>query len=126
LPPGGLTPMTFRVIPTDLGAAKIAAAIAADEQLAITQMAFGDGGGSETTPEPTQTELVNEVCRTTLNLLQKDHETENQFIAEGVIPPEIGGWFVREIGLFDDEGDLIYVANFPSTYKPATHENSRR
>lgn len=118
--------MTFRVIPTDLGAAKIAAAIAADEQLAITQMAFGDGGGSETTPEPTQTELVNEVCRTTLNLLQKDHETENQFIAEGVIPPEIGGWFVREIGLFDDEGDLIYVANFPSTYKPATHENSRR
>ncbi|ACZ76650.1 Tail Collar domain protein [Dickeya parazeae Ech586] len=111
---------------TNIGAAKLANATALGSHLAITQMAVGDGGGSLPTPTPAQTKLVNEKRRAPLNALSVDPQNTNQIIAEQVIPETEGGWWIREIGLYDSDGDLIAVANCADTYKPQLQEGSGR
>ncbi|WP_448622292.1 phage tail-collar fiber domain-containing protein [Dickeya fangzhongdai] len=111
---------------TNTGAAKLANATALGSHLAITQMAVGDGGGSLPTPTPAQTKLVNEKRRAALNALSIDAQNTNQIIAEQVIPENEGGWWIREIGLYDSDGDLIAVANCAETYKPQLQEGSGR
>ncbi|MCL6406662.1 phage tail protein, partial [Dickeya dadantii] len=111
---------------TNTGAAKLANATALGSHLAITQMAVGDGGGSLPTPTPAQTKLVNEKRRAALNALSVDPQNTNQIMAEQVIPENEGGWWIREIGLYDSDGDLIAVANCAETYKPQLQEGSGR
>ncbi|WP_042860033.1 phage tail protein [Dickeya sp. NCPPB 3274] len=111
---------------TNTGATKLANATALGSHLAITQMAVGDGGGSLPTPTPAQTKLVNEKRRAALNALSIDAQNTNQIIAEQVIPENEGGWWIREIGLYDSDGDLIAVANCAETYKPQLQEGSGR
>ncbi|WP_315707488.1 phage tail protein [Brenneria uluponensis] len=111
---------------TNIGAAKLANATALGERLALTQMAVGDGGGTLPAPDPTQTQLVNEQHRATINTLSIDPGNTNQIIAEQIIPENEGGWWIREIGLYDGDGDLIAVANCPETYKPQLQEGSGR
>ncbi|WP_038901389.1 phage tail-collar fiber domain-containing protein [Dickeya dadantii] len=111
---------------TNTGAAKLANATALGSHLAITQMAVGDGGGSLPTPTPAQTKLVNEKRRAALNALSIDPQNTNQIMAEQVIPENEGGWWIREIGLYDSDGDLIAVANCAETYKPQLQEGSGR
>ncbi|TYL41695.1 phage tail protein [Dickeya sp. ws52] len=111
---------------TNTGAAKLANATALGSHLAITQMAVGDGGGSLPTPTPAQTKLINEKRRATLNALSVDPKNPNQIIAEQVIPENEGGWWIREIGLYDSDGDLVAVANCADTYKPLLQEGSGR
>ncbi len=111
---------------TDVGAAKLANMAALGEQLAITHMAVGDGGGNAPTPNQKQTTLVNEVRRAALNSLMVDADNTSQIIAEQIIPETAGGWWIREIGLFDADGNLIAVANCPDTYKATTDEGSGR
>ncbi|EMK7712492.1 phage tail protein, partial [Yersinia enterocolitica] len=116
----------FFAILTNQGAAKLANATALDTQLQITQMAVGDGGGALPTPNPTQTKLIGEKRRAALNSLSIDTVNSNQIIAEQVIPETDGGWWIREIGLFDKDGVLIAIANCPETYKPQLQEGSGR
>ncbi|MEI7263804.1 phage tail protein [Pectobacterium carotovorum] len=111
---------------TNIGAAKLANATALGSRLNITQMAVGDGGGVLPTPNPAQTSLINEKRRAALNNLSIDPKNPSQIIAEQVIPENEGGWWVREVGLFDDDGNLIAVANCPETYKPQLQEGSGR
>ncbi|WP_179943814.1 phage tail protein, partial [Dickeya poaceiphila] len=111
---------------TNIGAALLANATALGSHLAITQMAVGDGGGSLPTPMPAQTKLVNEKRRAPLNALSVDPKNPNQIIAEQVIPENEGGWWIREIGLYDSDGDLVAVANCADTYKPQLQEGSGR
>ncbi|AUH00983.1 phage tail protein [Prodigiosinella confusarubida] len=111
---------------TNIGAAKLANATALGERLALTQMAVGDGGGTLPAPDPTQTQLVNEQHRAAINTLSIDPENTNQIIAEQIIPENEGGFWIREIGLYDADGDLIAVANCPETYKPQLQEGSGR
>ncbi|MEI7409976.1 phage tail protein [Pectobacterium aroidearum] len=111
---------------TNIGAAKLANATALGSSLNITRMAVGDGGGTLPTPNPAQTMLINEQRRAALNSLSVDPKNPSQIIAEQVIPENEGGWWIREIGLFDDEGNLIAVANCPETYKPQLQEGSGR
>ncbi|CDL84115.1 phage tail protein [Xenorhabdus szentirmaii] len=111
---------------TQLGADKLANAAALGTKLAITQMAVGDGGGVLPTPDTTQTKLVNERRRATINTLNVDPKNAHQIIAEQVIPESEGGWWIREIGLFDQDGVLIAVGNCPETYKPQLQEGSGR
>ncbi|RNM19105.1 phage tail protein, partial [Dickeya undicola] len=111
---------------TNTGAAKLANATALGSHLAITQMAVGDGGGSLPTPSTAQTKLINEKRRASLNTLSVDPANTNQIIAEQVIPENEGGWWIREIGLYDSDGDLIAVANCAETYKPQLQEGSGR
>ncbi|EPB4280513.1 phage tail protein [Yersinia enterocolitica] len=111
---------------TNLGAAKLANAAALGTQLQITQMAVGDGGGVLPTPNPAQTQLLGEKRRAALNSLSIDEANSSQIIAEQVIPETDGGWWIREVGLFDKDGILIAIANCPDTYKPQLQEGSGR
>ena len=111
---------------TNVGAAKLANATALGEQVEITQMAVGDGNGALPTPNPAQTALVHELRRAPLNTLTIDPVNTNQIIAEQVIKEDVGGWWIREIGLYDSDGDMIAVANCAETYKPLLQEGSGR
>ncbi|HGG2648481.1 TPA: phage tail protein [Yersinia enterocolitica] len=116
----------FFALLTNIGAAKLANATALGTRLEITQMAVGDGGGTLPTPSPAQTQLVNEQRRAALNMLTIDPINTSQIIAEQVIPEAEGGWWIREIGLLDKDGDLIAIANCAETYKPLMQEGSGR
>ncbi|MDM3519509.1 phage tail protein [Citrobacter amalonaticus] len=116
----------YYAVLTNVGAAKLAKATALGAQVEITQMAVGDGNGALPTPNPAQTALVHELRRAPLNTLSIDQNNANQIIAEQVIPEEVGGWWIREIGLFDEDGDMIAVANCAETYKPQLQEGSGR
>nr|WP_272840800.1 phage tail protein [Citrobacter freundii] len=111
---------------TNIGAAKLAKATALGTKVEITQMAVGDGNGVLPTPDPAQTALIHEIRRAPLNMLTVDPANANQIIAEQVIPEDVGGWWIREIGLFDKDGDMIAVANCAETYKPQLQEGSGR
>lgn len=111
---------------TNLGAAKLANATALGTQLSLTQMAVGDGGGILPTPDPAQTKLIGEKRRASLNALSVDPANTNQIIAEQIIPEDQGGFWIREIGLFDQDNTLIAIANCPETYKPQLQEGSGR
>ncbi|HIE9855356.1 phage tail protein [Klebsiella aerogenes] len=116
----------FYTLLTDIGAAKLASAAALGVPLKITHMAVGDGGGVLPTPSAQQTKLVAEKRRASLNMLYIDPQNSSQIIAEQVIPETEGGWWIREIGLFDETGALIAVGNCPESYKPQLAEGSGR
>lgn len=116
----------FYTLMTDIGAAKLASAAALGIPLKITQMAVGDGGGALPTPDAKQTALVAEKRRAALNMLYIDPQNSSQIIAEQVIPETEGGWWIREVGLFDETGALIAVGNCPESYKPQLVEGSGR
>ncbi|HDK2449598.1 phage tail-collar fiber domain-containing protein [Escherichia coli] len=116
----------FYTLLTDIGAAKLASAAALGVPLKITHMAVGDGGGTLPTPDAKQTALVNEKRRAALNMLYIDPQNSSQLIAEQVIPENEGGWWIREVGLFDESGVLIAVGNCPESYKPQLAEGSGR
>ncbi|NKI73012.1 phage tail protein [Dickeya sp. CFBP 2040] len=111
---------------TQVGEKKLAAAIAAGKSLELVQMGVGDGNGVLPTPDPLQTKLVNEKRRGVINSLTVDPDNTNQMIAEQVIPENEGGFWLREIGLYDVDGDLIALGNCPETYKPELKEGSGR
>ncbi len=116
----------FYTLLTDIGAAKLASAAALGVPLKITHMAVGDGGGTLPTPDAKQTALVNEKRRAALNMLYIDPQNSSQIIAQQVIPENEGGWWIREVGLFDESGALIAVGNCPESYKPQLAEGSGR
>ncbi|HFU0004017.1 TPA: phage tail protein, partial [Escherichia coli] len=119
--------MKYGAIITAAGAARLAAATTATGQkLNITHMAVGDGNGNLPEPSASQTALNNEVWRGTLNKITQNSKAPNQVIAELVIPPEVGGFWMRELGLYDDSGTLIAVANMAESYKPLLAEGSGR
>ncbi|EID0495939.1 tail fiber protein [Escherichia coli] len=117
----------FRTVITTAGAAKLAAATApGGRKVNITTMAVGDGGGKLPVPDAGQTGLIHEVWRHALNKISQDKRNSNYIIAELVIPPEVGGFWMRELGLYDDAETLIAVANMAESYKPALAEGSGR
>ncbi|EER3121864.1 TPA: phage tail protein [Escherichia coli] len=121
------TTRKFKTVLTDTGAKKLAQAAAPDgKPVRLTHMAVGDGGGTLPTPDSKQTRLVHEVWRHTVNRVILDATHQNRIIAELVIPPETGGFWIREIGVFDEHGDLIAVGNTAESYKPAVAEGSGR
>lgn len=111
---------------TNQGAALLANATALGTKLNITQMAVGDGNGTLPVPDPAQTKLINQTRIAAINSLNVDANDAGQIIAEQIIPENEGGFFIREIGLFNDDGILIAVANCPETYKPLLAEGSGR
>ncbi|MBH3303072.1 phage tail protein [Serratia marcescens] len=116
----------YKAIITTAGAAKIAAASAGGTQLKIVSMAVGDGNGTLPTPSPAQTKLVNEKYRAALNGLTIDKALKNHILAEMIIPANVGGFWLREMGLYDEAGTLIAVSNMAESYKPKLEEGSGR
>lgn len=117
---------TYYAILTNVGAAKLANAQALGATLKITQMAVGDGGGIVPTPTATRTALIGQQRIAPLNQLSVDKANSSQIIAEQVLPETVGGWWIRELGLFDSAGDLVAYANCPPSYKPQLAEGSGR
>ncbi|EKS8770370.1 phage tail protein [Salmonella enterica subsp. enterica serovar Infantis] len=116
----------YYAILTNQGAARLANSTMLGSKLNLTQMAVGDANGVLPTPDPAQTKLINQKRIAPLNLLSIDPNNQSQIIAEQIIPENEGGFWIREIGLYDDEGVLIAVANCPETYKPQLQEGSGR
>lgn len=120
-----MTAKYFAIL-TNQGAARLANAAALGTKLNLTQMAVGDANGTLPTPDPAQTKLINQKRIAPLNMLTIDPNNTSQIIAEQIIPENEGGFWIREIGLYDDDGILIAVANCPETYKPQLQEGSGR
>ncbi|HFP9260200.1 TPA: phage tail protein [Klebsiella michiganensis] len=120
-----MTAKYFAIL-TSQGAAKLANATMLGTKLNLTQLAVGDANGTLPTPDPAQTKLINQKRIAPLNLLTVDPDNTSQIIAEQIIPENEGGFWIREIGLYDDDGILIAVANCPETYKPQLQEGSGR
>ncbi|HGF0771528.1 TPA: phage tail protein [Kluyvera georgiana] len=120
-----MTAKYFAIL-TNQGAARLANAAALGTKLNLTQMAVGDANGTLSTPDPAQTKLINQKRIAPLNMLTIDPNNTSQIIAEQIIPENEGGFWIREIGLYDDDGILIAVANCPETYKPQLQEGSGR
>ncbi|HHU6158889.1 phage tail-collar fiber domain-containing protein [Klebsiella pneumoniae] len=120
-----MTAKYFAIL-TNQGAARLANAAALGTKLNLTQMAVGDANGALPTPDPAQTKLINQKRIASLNMLTVDPANTSQIIAEQIIPENEGGFWIREIGLYDDDGILIAVANCPETYKPQLQEGSGR
>ncbi|HGL5807061.1 TPA: tail fiber protein [Enterobacter hormaechei] len=117
----------YKTVITKAGAIKLAAATLPDgKKVNLTAMAVGDGGGTLPVPDPNQTKLVKEVWRHALNKISQDRKNKNYVVAELLIPPETGGFWMRELGLYDDTGTLIAVGNMAESYKPALAEGSGR
>lgn len=117
---------TYYTLVTNLGLDLLTQATALGTQLKITHLAVGDGNGNLPTPSATQTKLVNETRRAAINMIYVDPDNSNQLVIEQVIPPEEGGFYIREIGVFDENGNLIAVGNCPPSYKPLLSEGSGR
>lgn len=117
---------TYYTLLTKIGQARIANAVALNQKVNLTYMAVGDGNGNPTTPNENQTALVREKYRATINQLTVDADNPNYLIAELIVPTNVGGWSIYEVGVFDDQNQLIAVANFPATYKPELVEGSGR
>ncbi|HBL4971619.1 TPA: phage tail protein [Enterobacter cloacae] len=117
----------YKTVITKAGAIKLAAAtIPGGKKVNFTAMAVGDGGGALPTPDPNQTKLIKEVWRHALNKISQDRKNKNYVVAELLIPPETGGFWMRELGLYDDAGTLIAVGNMAESYKPTLAEGSGR
>ena len=106
---------TFYTILTTVGQAKIANAQVTGQKVNLTEIAVGDGGGSYYNPDQTQTSLKNEIWRGNIGSVQIDEENPNWIVIEGVVPATVGGFFVREVGIFDDAGDMVAIGKFPET-----------
>lgn len=115
----------YITVVTDKGAERITAALLPDgEKLKITHFAVGDGNGSIPTPTASQTALVHEVYRGEVSNIHADGDSTTRIIVEGIIPAGQGGFWVREIGLYDDRGVLIAVCSAPERYKPTPAEGA--
>ncbi|MCU1730607.1 MULTISPECIES: phage tail protein [unclassified Pseudomonas] len=108
----------FFAILTAVGEAKQANANALGVPWTFAQMGVGDANNTDPVPSRTQTKLINERRRAPLNQLTVDPKNASIIIAEQVIPPDEGGWWIREIGLYDAAGDLVAVANCAPSFKP--------
>ncbi|MBH3422859.1 phage tail protein [Pseudomonas gessardii] len=116
----------FQAILTAIGEAKQANADALGVPWTFAQMAVGDANGTDPFPDRLQTKLINERRRAPLNQLKPDPKNPGIIIAEQVIPENVGGFWIREIGLYDTDGDLVAVANCAPTFKPLLTQGSGR
>lgn len=115
---------TFGGFLTDVGEAKQANANALSQPWKLTHMLLGDANGTDPVPQPSQTKLINQVYRAAINQLFVDPANPAILIAEVVLPPNIGGWWIRELAMEDEDGDFVAVANCPPSYKPLLAQGS--
>ena len=117
---------SYYTILTSVGQAKVANAVALGQKVNLSTLAVGDANGVTPQPDANAKALVHERRRAPLNRVEIDKDNPNFIVCEQVLPPEVGGWEIREIGVFDDEGNLIAYGNYPPTYKPLMNEGTSR
>ncbi|WID42133.1 tail protein [Pseudomonas phage ZRG1] len=114
----------FKTIHTNYGLEALASAEATSSVINLPEMAVGDGNGNPVTPNENQTQLVRERYRAPVNRVYQSSTDPTLFYAELVIPASVGGFVLREVGVFDDAGSLFVVGNLPETYKPEADEEN--
>lgn len=117
---------TYGCVVTAVGRAKIASAMLSGIAVTLTEMAVGDGAGNDVTPTPTQTALVREVYRRSINTMMISPAAGDTLLLELVIPYTEGPFVIRECGLFDADGELIAVCNLPASVKPAPSDGANK
>ena len=117
---------TYSAILTAAGVEKLAAAALSGESVGFAVMAVGDGGGTLPTPSWEQSGLINEIYRSRLNRVVIADQASNVIRAELLIPPQVGGFWLREAALYDEDGTCLAVANTPESYKPLLVEGAGR
>ncbi|EDT7315188.1 phage tail protein [Salmonella enterica] len=119
--------LKFKTVITDYGKQRLVAAMSpGGTKLTLTQMAVGDGGGNPTNPDTTSTALVNEVWRAAVNSVTVDKSHQNTIIVELLIPAEVGGFWVREAGIYDEFNKLVAICSLPASEKPLLEQGSGR
>ncbi|HGG6610586.1 TPA: phage tail protein [Salmonella enterica subsp. diarizonae serovar 50:k:z] len=117
----------FKTIITDYGKQRLIAAMSpGGTKLTLTQMAVGDGGGNPTNPDTTNTTLINEVWRAAVNSVSVDKTHSNIIIVELLIPAEVGGFWIREAGIYDEFNKLVAICSLPASEKPLLEQGSGR
>lgn len=117
----------FKTIITDYGKQRLIAAMSpGGTKLTLTQMAVGDGGGNPTNPDTTNTALVNEVWRAAVNSVTVDKKHSNIIVVELLIPAEVGGFWIREAGIYDEFNKLVAICSLPASEKPLLEQGSGR
>lgn len=114
----------FHTILTDVGKAKVANSALLNKKLILKTLKVGDGKGSYYNPSESQTDLVNEVYSCAISSIEVHPKNPNWIIAIGIIPGSIGGFYIREVGLFDDEGDMVAIGKYPESYKPSLDDGA--
>lgn len=116
----------YTAILTVAGVERLAAAALSGVPVGFAEMAIGDGGGTLPTPSSEQPGLINELYRSRLNRLVIADQSGNVIRAELLIPPQAGGFWIREAALYDADGTCLAVANIPESYKPLLAEGAGR
>ena len=116
----------FYTILTAIGKAKIANATALGNKVNFTTLKIGDSNGKYYNPTETQEDLINPVWQGNINSINVDENNPSWIVIEVIIPSNIGGFTIREAGIFDDEGDLIAIGKYPETYKPKAEDGSTK
>lgn len=109
---------------TTIGKASIANATALGNKVDLVKLQLGDGAGAEYNPTEEQTSLKNVVWEGSINNVKIDEENPNWIVIETVIPGSVGGFMIREVGIFDSKEQLIAVSKYPETYKPTADSGS--
>jgi hypothetical protein len=117
---------TFYTLLTNVSKQKLASAYASGQKVSFSQMAVGDGNGSYYNPEESQIKLKKEVWRGPINQISIDNKNPNWIIVETILSAEIGGFTIREAGVFDQDGDLIAIGKYPETFKPTLTSGSSK
>lgn len=116
--------MPYEVIHTSYGLARLAAAEVSGNPINITHVAIGDGAGQPAPPAESLTQLVRERYRTTVNEVGQDPDNPKRYFVEAIIPVEVGGFTMREVGIYDDQGGLFVVGDLPDAVKPTKAEGA--
>ncbi|WP_439036061.1 phage tail-collar fiber domain-containing protein [Acinetobacter sp. PC34] len=114
--------MNYKTIYTALGLALVSQAVSQQRTIELTHFAVGDGGGNAMIPNESMIQLIREKYRATINRIYQDPENENKYTAEMIIPVTVEGFVVREIALFDRNGNMVLVGNTPEVHKPTLAE----
>ncbi|SNY91466.1 Phage tail-collar fibre protein [Cohaesibacter sp. ES.047] len=115
---------TYSTRLTNAGAIALNEAITGDTAVALEVLAVGDANGADYVPDGSEAALINEQHRLPLASIIPHPANANWLVLEAVLPPDVGGWWIREVGVFDDNGDLFAIANFPPTYKALAADGS--
>lgn len=114
----------YKGILTNNGKALIAGATVSNK-INYSHIAVGDGNGSVPVPSETRTALINEKARIALNVVEINPNNTNQIVCEAIIPSNVGGFYIRELGLYAGN-TMVVNASYPPTYKPLADEGSAR
>jgi phage-related tail fiber protein len=116
----------FYTILTNTGKAKIANATALGDKVNFTTLKAGDSNGNYYNPTETQEDLIHEVWQGNINSITTDPDNPNWIVVEVIIPSSVGGFIIREVGIFDDAGDMLAIGKYPETYKPQVADGSTK